>query len=66
MGNINSDLFEVVAIQRFKNQNCFVQHLSVNEDSDHFLCTCSDRALRLYKIDTNELARQSAKVHGRS
>ena len=48
---INMEKFEILAIQKFKNTNCFVQYVSMNEDCTCLLCTCSDRALRLYFID---------------
>lgn len=44
-----------MAIQRFKNSNCYIQHISLNDDFSHLLCTCSDRALRLYFFDFKAL-----------
>ena len=51
ISQVNLSKFVIVAIQKFKNSNCFVQYVSFNEESTYMLCTCSDRALRLYFFD---------------
>ena len=48
---INYEKFEILAIHKFKNSNSFVQYISLNDDCKYLLCTCSDRALRLYFFD---------------
>lgn len=35
--------------------------MSINEDNDHILCTCNDRALRLYSFDFSNVASNSKK-----
>ena len=51
INQVNTKLFDIIAIQKFKNGNSFVQHVSFNEECTYLLCTCSDRALRLYFFD---------------
>ena len=51
INQINIEKFEILAIHKFKNSNSFVQYISLNEDCKYLLCTCSDRALRLYFFD---------------
>jgi hypothetical protein len=58
---INSDKFEILAISRFKNLSSYIQYVSINEDHDHILLTCNDRALRLYQFDFAALNQVSKK-----
>lgn len=55
INQINSKQFQILAIQRFKNTKSFVQYISQSEDFNYMLCTCSDRALRLYSFDLGQI-----------
>ena len=48
---LNTKDCDILAIQKFKSPNSFVQHISFNDECTYLLCTCSDRALRLYFLD---------------
>jgi len=50
IGNINLNKFDIVSIQFFNNQNCNVSTLSINQECTRIIANCSDRVLRLYLI----------------
>ena len=61
---VNSDKFNILAASRFKNLSSYVQYVSINEEHDHILLTCNDRALRLYHFDYKALSKALNKDEG--
>lgn len=41
-----------------------MQYVSINEEHDHILLTCNDRALRLYNFDYKALSKALSKDEG--
>lgn len=53
---INHSEFEVLQVKKFQSVNSYVQQISTNETFRKFLLTNSDRTLRLYQIDYENMA----------
>lgn len=60
--SINNDEFEIMQIIRFQSSNSYAQQVSVNEDFTKFLLTSSDRTLRLYEIDYDNMNQRKRSI----